>query len=72
MQRIVTPDPYTLWIEKNRDVLQELGNQWVALHPETGIVFHASSDDFDRWLDKLSDDERADLMILHTSMYALS
>lgn len=63
-------DPYTRWLENNLDQLQQYPDEWVALDPQRGIVFHsADGDAFDAWLDELPADEDSRLMVLHTSTY---
>lgn len=68
---MVPVDPHTRWIAENMDTLRGYPDEWVALHPARGIVFHDTDDDgFAAMLDALSPGERDEILAFHTSMYS--
>lgn len=63
-------DPHTQWIDANMNLMAQYPDEWIALHPVDGIVFHAADGDtFDRWADSLPTQDWYPLMILHTTDY---
>jgi hypothetical protein len=63
-------DPHTRWIEENLERLSSHPNEWIALHAVRGILFHtADGDEFSNMLDRLSPEERDDVLAFHSSMY---
>lgn len=66
----VPVDPHTRWIQENLEMLRNHPDEWIALHPVRGILFHtADGDEFAGMLDGLSTDERDDVLAFHSSMY---
>jgi hypothetical protein len=64
------PDPHFAWIESHREELRAHPNEFVALDPERGIVFHSTdSETFATWIDDLAPEERERLMAFNTSMF---
>jgi hypothetical protein len=66
----VPVDPHTRWIQENFETLRQYPDEWIALHPVRGILFHmADGDEFAGMLDGLSADEREEVLAFHSSMY---
>lgn len=66
----VPVDPHTRWIEDNLETLRSHPDEWIALHPVRGILFHsADGDEFASMLGGLTTDERDEVLAFHTSMY---
>jgi hypothetical protein len=66
----VPVDPHTRWIQENLETLRNHPDEWIALHPVRGILFHtADGEAFAGMLDRLSADERDEVLAFHSSMY---
>jgi len=66
----IEDDPFGMWIEAHRDILEQYPNQHIAIHPEHGIVFHSADDEvFGRWLERPSEYDDDEVLVTHSSLY---
>lgn len=63
-------DPFGVWLEAHRHVLEQHPNEHIAIHPEHGIVFHSADDEeFGRWLEQPSEYDDDQVLVTHSSLY---
>lgn len=63
-------DPFRRWIESNLDYLLQYEGEFIAIHPEKGVVFHHKEDEvFGKWLESLPQEEADQLLPTHADKY---
>jgi hypothetical protein len=67
---VYSPDPYRIWLKRNRELLKSHPNSFVAIDLDRGIILSTVDEsEFVEKLRQMPDPERERLLTIHTSAY---